>query len=170
MADSSGDLDIDRVLREWAFLPGRPLVRRVRGSDGRDLVQMRVDMGLLQLEVSGRPDGERPQGFPTYYDFLVAAAFDEGGLLLTLTFERAIDISGIDPAALIVDDGDVGFRYEGVGPASLDGPATVTVGMTGTIEVTEPGVTLDATAASGIVAVDDGGTWAGATDLSLPFP
>jgi len=29
---------------------------------------------------------------------------------------------------------------------------------------------ISATAASGIVAVDDGGTWAGVTDLGLPFP
>lgn len=78
MADLPGDLDIDRVLREWAFTPGRPLVRRVVGSDGRDLLQMRVDMGLLQLETSGRPDGERPEGFVTYYDYLVSAAFQEG--------------------------------------------------------------------------------------------
>lgn len=78
MADLPGDLDIDRVLREWAFTPGRPLVRRVAGSDGRDLLQMRVDMGVLQLETTGRPDGERPEGFVTYYDYLVSAAFQEG--------------------------------------------------------------------------------------------
>lgn len=78
MADLPSDLDIDSVLRQWAFTPGRPLVRRVAGSDGRDLLQMRVDMGLLQLETAGRPDGERPEGFATYYDYLVSAAFQEG--------------------------------------------------------------------------------------------
>jgi hypothetical protein len=70
--------DIDHLLRHWAFLPGRPVARRISGSDGRELLQMRVDMGVLQLEVDGRPDGERPHGFATYYDFLVSAAFDEG--------------------------------------------------------------------------------------------
>jgi hypothetical protein len=54
------------------------MVRRVAGSDGRDLLQMRVDMGILQLETTGRPDGEKPEGFATYYDFLVSAAFQEG--------------------------------------------------------------------------------------------
>jgi hypothetical protein len=31
---------------------------------------MRIEMGLLQLEVQGRPDGDRPGGFATYYEFL----------------------------------------------------------------------------------------------------
>ncbi len=91
MADSPGNLNIDRVLREWAFSPGRPLVRRVVGSDGRDLVQMRVDMGLLQLEATGRPDGERPEGFITYYDYLVSAAFQEGEQF-ALSDERRLEI------------------------------------------------------------------------------
>lgn len=39
---------------------------------------MRVDMGILQMEVEGRPDGERPGDADTYYDFLVATAFEEG--------------------------------------------------------------------------------------------
>lgn len=68
----------DRMLRDWAFEPGRPVVRRAQGDGGRDVLQMRVDMGILQLETTGRPDGERPHGFPTYYDFLVSAAFQEG--------------------------------------------------------------------------------------------
>jgi hypothetical protein len=33
-----------------------------------------------------------------------------------------------------------------------------------------PGTELTATSATGIVAVDDGGTWAGVSDLSMPFP
>jgi hypothetical protein len=78
MADLPPDLDIDSLLRDWAFLPGKPVVRRVAARDGREVLQMRVDMGLLQLETSGRPDGSQPQGFPTYYDYLVSAAFEEG--------------------------------------------------------------------------------------------
>lgn len=72
------NLSLDHLLRGWDFEPGRPVVRRVTGSDGRELLQMRVDMGVLQLETTGRPDGETPEGFATYYDYLVAAAFDEG--------------------------------------------------------------------------------------------
>jgi hypothetical protein len=91
MEPTPGDLDIDRLLRQWEFVPGRPLVRRIAGSDGRDLVQMRVDMGVLQLEATGRPDGERPEGFVTYYDYLVAAAFQEGEAF-ELTEPRRLEI------------------------------------------------------------------------------
>jgi hypothetical protein len=89
--DLPPDLHIDPLLRQWTFLPGRPVVRRVAGSDGRAVLQMRVDMGLLQLETTGRPDGEQPHGFPTYYDYLVAAAFDEGPQF-ELNEERRVEI------------------------------------------------------------------------------
>jgi hypothetical protein len=78
MADRSENVDISRLVKDWVFEPGKPQVRRVTGADGRDLLQMRVDLGLMQLETTGRPDGERPHGFPTYYDYLVSAAFQEG--------------------------------------------------------------------------------------------
>jgi hypothetical protein len=39
---------------------------------------MRVDMGLLQLETDLRPDGLRPHGAETYYDYLVGEVIREG--------------------------------------------------------------------------------------------
>jgi hypothetical protein len=101
---------------------------------------------------------------------LVSAAFDDGALTLTLTFDRAIDIAGIDVSAFWVDDGVVGFRYQGWDTASLDGPATVLVQMNGIDDSTVPDVVMNVSAGSGIVAADDGASWAGATDLPLPFP
>ncbi len=68
----------DEILEEWAFESGQVQVRQIEGEDGRDLIQMRVDMGLLQMEVTGRPDGQAPEGFETYFDYLVAQAFEEG--------------------------------------------------------------------------------------------
>ncbi len=76
MSDHS--LTLDDLLSKWPFTPEQILVRRIVAEDGRDLVQMRVDLGVLQLETSGRPDGEKPGGFDTYYDYLVATAFEEG--------------------------------------------------------------------------------------------
>ncbi|QDS99828.1 UvrB/UvrC motif-containing protein [Adhaeretor mobilis] len=70
--------NIDALLRQWDYQPGQPIVRRATGSDQRDLLQIRVDMGVLQMEVTDRPDGHRPEGFPTYYEYLVAASFEEG--------------------------------------------------------------------------------------------
>jgi len=69
---------LDHLLVDWPFSVGQILVRQIQGADKRDLLQMRVDMGVLQMEVKGRPDGVMPEGFETYYDYLVALAFDEG--------------------------------------------------------------------------------------------
>ena len=39
---------------------------------------MRIEMGLLQLETSGRPDGERPEGASTYFDYLRGKTKEKG--------------------------------------------------------------------------------------------
>ena len=70
--------DIDRILKTWPYKPGEVLARRLKGPDGRALLQMRVDMGVLQLEVDGRPDGEKPGGCETYHDFLLGEFLREG--------------------------------------------------------------------------------------------
>ena len=62
--------DIDEILRQWPFDPLSVNVRLLE-SRQREVLQMRVDMGILQLEIEGRPDGNRFQGAQTYYDFLV---------------------------------------------------------------------------------------------------
>lgn len=54
-----GSKHIDHLLNDWPYEPDGS-VRLVKGSDGRDLIQVRIDLGVLQLEVSGRPDGMKP--------------------------------------------------------------------------------------------------------------
>lgn len=71
--------DIDRLLREWPYEPGDVIARLVKAADGRQVLQMRVEMGVLQLEVDGRPDGAQPQGFSTYYDYLRSLVDEESG-------------------------------------------------------------------------------------------
>ncbi len=61
---------IDHLLNDWPYEPDGG-VRLVKGADGRDLIQVRVDLGILQLEITGRPDGMKPDGFPTLLDWLV---------------------------------------------------------------------------------------------------
>jgi hypothetical protein len=70
--------DIDRILRDWPYEPGEISARLVRATDGREVLQMRVEMGVLQLEASGRPDGQRPHGAKTYLDYLRAVAAKAG--------------------------------------------------------------------------------------------
>ncbi len=49
--------DLSKFLDEWPREQGTFQVREVRGADGRPLIQVRIDMGIAQMEVAGRPDG-----------------------------------------------------------------------------------------------------------------
>jgi len=69
--------DIDRLLREWPYEPGEVSARLVRAADGRKVLQMRVEMGMLQLEIENRPDGQRPGGMDTYFDYLLGVSVNE---------------------------------------------------------------------------------------------
>src|SRR2546423_7117695 len=64
--------DVSSILDGWDFDPDEIQVRLIVGDDGSEKIQVRVDLGLLQMELSGRPDGQRPHGFPTYFDYLQA--------------------------------------------------------------------------------------------------
>jgi len=59
---------MDEILRNWEFDPQTLSVRLVKGDDGRDVIQMRVDLGVLQMETKGRPDGQKVNGFATFLD------------------------------------------------------------------------------------------------------
>lgn len=74
--------NIDRILAQWDYNPGEVNVRKVRGDDRRPLLQMRIDMGIMQLETKGRPDGTRPHGFETYYDYLLSRMLADGEFVL----------------------------------------------------------------------------------------
>lgn len=69
---------LDEFLSQWPYEFGDVAARRVPGADGRPVIQLRIDMGVLQMEITGRPDGEKPGGFDTVYDNLLALAFEEG--------------------------------------------------------------------------------------------
>lgn len=68
--------DIDEALRGWAYEPGsgETQAREIRTRDGRLVLQVRIELGLLQMEVDRRPDGTRPHGFDTYLEYLLHRA------------------------------------------------------------------------------------------------
>jgi hypothetical protein len=70
--------DLDSLLGEWPYTFGEVSARRAHGADGRPVLQLRVDLGVLQMEVAGRPDGVKPEGYETYHDFLLARSLAEG--------------------------------------------------------------------------------------------
>ena len=54
--------DISALLDQWDYQPGQVVVRKFQGKDGHEKIQLRVDLGLLQMNAKGRPDGKRPFG------------------------------------------------------------------------------------------------------------
>lgn len=54
--------DISPLLNEWEYRPGQIDVRKFKSKDGVAKIQLRVDLGLLQMNADGRPDGKRPFG------------------------------------------------------------------------------------------------------------
>jgi hypothetical protein len=61
--------DISKTLDGWDYDPDRISVRIVTGDDGREKIQLRLDLGLLQMEFEGRPDGERAGGCASWFEF-----------------------------------------------------------------------------------------------------
>ncbi|MHB8898472.1 MAG: UvrB/UvrC motif-containing protein [Thermoguttaceae bacterium] len=83
--------DLDDILNDWPFQPGTVSARLVRAADGREVLQMRVELGVLQMETSGRPDGKKPGGAETCLDWLVREDFHWEGRV-TLSDEQSDEI------------------------------------------------------------------------------
>src|SRR5436189_4203927 len=62
------DFDISHLLEQWDYQPGQVVVRRFKGKDAKEKIQLRVDLGLLQMNAVGRPDGKRPFGRESLFD------------------------------------------------------------------------------------------------------
>lgn len=61
--------DLSRILDEWPYEAGKINVRLVDGADGEPRIQLRLDLGILQMRSSGRPDGVRPFGHESLLEF-----------------------------------------------------------------------------------------------------
>ena len=53
-------LDLNSLLQDWPHEAGAIKVRKIVGLDGHEKLQLRIDLGILQMELTGRPDGQRP--------------------------------------------------------------------------------------------------------------
>lgn len=100
---------------------------------------------------------------------LVAATYDSVHHVVDLTFDRAVSVAGADPNQFLVDEAS-GDRYRGSGAPTLIAPAVVRVTLAPSGPVIVPETVLIAGPDTHLAAVDDGGTWAGVTNLVLPYP
>ncbi len=60
--------DLAPILDSWRLEPAAVTARYITGVDGARQIQLRIPMGVLQLDPDGRPDGQRYQGFDTTLD------------------------------------------------------------------------------------------------------
>jgi UvrB/uvrC motif len=66
--------DIGSLLAQWKFDTEAFQARVIQGDDGTEKLQMRIDLGIMQMERDGRPDGLRPEGFESLLEQYEAKA------------------------------------------------------------------------------------------------
>ncbi len=60
--------DLSPIFKRWTFDPQQTCTRKIVGIDGREKLQIRFELGLLQMEMTGRPDGTSPRGYESALD------------------------------------------------------------------------------------------------------
>lgn len=88
------NLDLNNLLEGWPHEPGQIRVRKVIGNDGREKLQLRIDLGLIQMETIGRPDGQRPEGYESLLHLFKERAdeFEARGERLALSAQECGDL------------------------------------------------------------------------------
>jgi hypothetical protein len=74
--------DMYDILKNWPYEQGKLNARVIEAQDGRPLIQIRIELGVIQMEMVGRPDGVLQDGYMT-----LLALFEDRGAW-----------GGIDPA------------------------------------------------------------------------
>ncbi len=61
--------DLTRLLSEWPYEPGKINVRLIDGDDAEPRIQLRLDLGIMQMRTTGRPDGVLPHGCESLLEY-----------------------------------------------------------------------------------------------------
>ena len=111
-----------------------------------------------------------PGPLPPAQLVLVSAYYDDMDIRLQLGFDRKIDMSAFDGSGIFVRDGTFhGMLYVATGSWEVVTDTTIRVSLDPVEEFVGEDVELTAGDATGIVAVDDGGTWPGVSGVELPM-
>ena len=84
-------IDLQTALRDWPYEPEKISVRKILGADGAARIQMRVELGILQMEAEGRPDGAKPHGCESllaYHQSRLAKHQQRNGTMLGFGLSR----------------------------------------------------------------------------------
>jgi hypothetical protein len=114
-------LDLDELTSGWDCPPGELRARAITGRDGEELLQLRIDLGVMQMLPAGRPDGTRYCGLPSAAEFvrhelrlgreLGSADWDELERELTQTNYRRMAYAGLAEAAMSQGDEPQARRF-----------------------------------------------------------
>ena len=87
-------LDLNTLLHDWPHESGSIKVRKILGLDGREKLQLRIDLGILQMEMTGRPDGTRPHNCESllHYHQRRAARCESRGDTYELSTEQCSEL------------------------------------------------------------------------------
>lgn len=99
------NLDLNDLLEGWPHEPGQVKARKIIGRDGCEKIQLRIDLGVIQMEMHGRPDGLRPHGFESLLHYHQAKA------AMTNSGEQAYTLSEADVGALHQEGAQYYHRY-----------------------------------------------------------
>ena len=61
--------DIASIVSGWPYDSNEVSARWIQADDGTRKVQLRLDLGVFQMALEGRPDGTSARGFPSLLDF-----------------------------------------------------------------------------------------------------
>ncbi len=84
--------DIGPILKNWKYKSEDINVRLIKGLDGKKKLQLRLDLGILQMELDGRPDGRRPGRYDSYLSYYEKKAINTINDLFTLTPEQCLKL------------------------------------------------------------------------------
>ncbi|HZW09435.1 MAG TPA: UvrB/UvrC motif-containing protein [Phycisphaerales bacterium] len=73
------NVDLTQLLNDWPYEPGKINVRLIQGEDGEQKVQVRLDLGVLQMNIDGRPDGHTPHGYDNLLEYYEARLDEASG-------------------------------------------------------------------------------------------
>jgi hypothetical protein len=92
------DRDISRILKSWEYRPDTLIIRKITGDNGKEKIQIRINLGILQMETEGRPDGKTPHNAKSlleYYNSIIGEFKERDGtaesLILTQKDMKALD-------------------------------------------------------------------------------
>ncbi len=88
---SDEDLTIDRILDNWNFNTGVVTTRHLK-HEGREVIQLRIDMGLLQMETSGRPDGQTPHDCQSILHWIQTLETEDLNEPFRLDFNQCMEV------------------------------------------------------------------------------